>query len=234
MKMPDTARFLEFRDREQASLTAAKLMARDISDCLGGAERCAIVVSGGTTPGRCFDHLSRTPLPWSRVTVIPSDERWVPVEHADSNEKMIRNRLLSSQAGEGEVLPLFRGNASIGQAPGLIAQDLSALPLPFACVLLGMGADGHFASLFPDFDGLADALDPTGQQLCTQVRTAGSPHLRISLCLPALLNTRHTVLLIFGADKHRVLQRSLVPGSGYPIAALLQHHASPMTVVWSP
>ncbi len=97
-----------------------------------------------------------------------------------------------------------------------------------------MGEDGHFASLFPDFDGLQKALDPHDKSACTMVQTSGSPHLRISLTLSALLNCTHTVLLIFGEAKREVFEAASADGSAYPIGALLHEIHKPLTVIWAP
>jgi 6-phosphogluconolactonase len=227
-------KFREFSNRSAASHAAAELIADSISSCLEQQSECGLVVSGGSTPGSCFDELSVLPLDWSKVIVIPSDERWVPADHPDSNERLIRERLLRHQAAQGGFLPLFRDGVAADEAPALIDQSLSRLPSPLGCVMLGMGEDGHFASLFPDFDGLKPALDPDNKILSLLVKTAGSPHLRISLSLAALLNTRQTVLLIFGRSKRQVFEAAEQGGSGFPVESLLRHNTSPLTVIWAP
>jgi 6-phosphogluconolactonase len=173
--------FIEFRafeNRSAASAAAAQMLASLIRDALAGnpMAEASLVVSGGSTPGPCFDLLSEEVLDWSRVTVLPSDERWVPADDADSNERLIKCRLLQGSAEQGKVLSFFRAGLDASQAPQEIEKDLADLPSPFSAVLLGMGEDGHFASLFPDFDGLQEALDPQGKTACTMVQTIGSPH----------------------------------------------------------
>ena len=231
--------FIEFRsfeNRSVASAAAAQMLASLIRDALAGKPmaEASLVVSGGSTPGPCFDLLSEEALDWSRVTVLPSDERWVPADDADSNERLIKSRLLQGPADQGKVLSFFRAGLDASQAPRLIEKDLADLPSPFSAVLLGMGEDGHFASLFPDFDGLQKALDPQGKTACTMVQTIGSPHLRISLTLSALLNCAHTVLLIFGDAKRTVFETARSGGSAYPIEALLHETRKPLTVIWAP
>ena len=141
--------------------------------------------------------------------------------------------MLQGRAGQGRVLSFFRDGIDATQAPGLIEQDLEDLGRPFSAALLGMGEDGHFASLFPDFKDLKNALDPLGAAQCITVRTAGSPHLRISLTLSALLDSAHIVLLIFGVAKRTVFEAAKTGGSAYPIEALLTHARSPLTVIWA-
>ncbi|MGD9265450.1 MAG: 6-phosphogluconolactonase, partial [Lysobacterales bacterium] len=154
--MPGSVDFHAFENREAASRAAAGLLAGWLDDALGrGLETSAsLVVSGGSTPGPCFAQLSAKPLDWSRVTVVPSDERWVPAEDPASNEGLIRRQLLRDKAAPAQLLPFFRDGIDAAQAPGLIEEDLKAVPRPFSATLLGMGEDGHFASLFPDFAGL--------------------------------------------------------------------------------
>lgn len=227
--------FRSFGSRPAASLFAANLLADRLRDALGSGPhaQASLVVSGGSTPGPCFDLLSGQALDWSRVTVVPSDERWVPVTDPDSNERLIRTCLLKDRAATGKVLPFFRAGIDAAQAPLQIERDLAAIKQAFSASLLGMGEDGHFASLFPDFDGLQKALNPDNQASCTMVQTAGSPHLRISLTLSALLNSVHTVLLIFGETKRVVLETARTGGSAYPVEALLTQTRTPLTVIWA-
>jgi 6-phosphogluconolactonase len=225
---------LEFADRVSASGAAAELMAKSIRSCLDRQDRCSIVVSGGSTPGPCFDSLSQMPLEWPRVTVIPSDERWVPADHPDSNERLIRERLLVNKAASGQVLPLFRKDVEPPAAVSLIEQDLAELATPVSCALLGMGEDGHFASLFPDLDGLKQALEPNSGEPCLVVKTASSPHLRISLSLAFLLESEAIVLLIFGAAKRRVFDAAATGNTAYPIESLIWRGDGRLTVLWAP
>ena len=234
--MPGLIDFRAFKNRRTAAVAAADLLASLIRNALAAdpAAEASLVVSGGSTPGPCFDLLSDEELDWSRVTVVPSDERWVPGDDPDSNEHLIKGRLLKGLADGGKVLPFFRKGLDVSQAPRAIEKDLAGVTQPFSAALLGMGVDGHFASLFPDFDGLEMALDPRGRTQCLLVRTASSPHPRISLSLSALLNSAHTVLLIFGEAKRRVFETASAGGSVYPVEALLDHVGNPLTVIWAP
>jgi 6-phosphogluconolactonase len=228
--------FRPFESREAASAAAADLLATALTGQLDSGPQAvaSLVVSGGSTPGPCFDLLSAKPLDWSRVVVIPSDERWVASDHTDSNERLIRTRLLKDRAHEGKVLSFFRTGVEASQAPELIDQDLGKLGKPFSVSLLGMGEDGHFASLFPDFDELQKALEPHSGVQCITVQTKGSPHLRISLTLSALLDSAHLVLLIFGEAKRVVFEAASAGGSAYPIESLFRNVRSPLTIIWAP
>jgi 6-phosphogluconolactonase len=228
--------FRVFENRLVASNAAADLLAGLIKSNLASDPKAqsSLVVSGGSTPGACFDRLSAELIDWSRVTVVPSDERWVSGDDPDSNERLIRARLLQGRARQGKVLSFFREGVDASRVPALIEKDLQSLRRPFGATLLGMGEDGHFASLFPDFDGLQKALDPEGGAQCIVVKTAGSPHQRISLTLSALLDSVHIVLLIFGEAKRSIFEAANAGGTTYPIESLLHHARTPLTVIWAP
>lgn len=220
------ARWLACADREQAARSVADAIALALTRALEAQPSASLVVSGGSTPARTFELLSRADLDWRRVAVLPSDERCVAEDHPDSNARMIRERLLRGPAAAARLLPLYQP----GQAS---PPDIGHL-LPFSCVLLGMGADGHFASLFPDFDGLREALDPSTPPRALAVRTAASPHPRISLSLSALARTPSLLLLFFGEDKRAVYEAALAGDAAYPVAALLGCDDLPLTTVWAP
>jgi 6-phosphogluconolactonase len=225
----------EYQSRVGASAAAAALLAELLRIDLGSEPKASasLVVSGGSTPAVCFEFLSTTTLDWSKVTVLPSDERWVPPGHEDSNERLVRSTLLRGTAQAANFLPLYRPVADPAAALALIESDLASVKRPFSAVLLGMGEDGHFASLFPDFPGLGAALDPENPLNCVLVHSAASPHPRISLTLSAMLDSNHIVLLIFGEAKRRVLELSLADKGAFPAGAVLQQIRSPVTVIWA-
>jgi 6-phosphogluconolactonase len=225
-----------FKHRLDASVAAADLLAGLLAPRLaeGPMAEASLVVSGGTSPGPCFNHLSVKVLDWSRVTIVPSDERWVPGDDPESNERLIRHNLLKNEARRSSFLSFYRSGISPQQAPPLIERDLMMMEQPFTAVLLGMGEDGHFASLFPDYEGLPEALDPDGKSRCVMVRTAGSPHMRISLTLSAMLASERIVLLIFGEAKRAVFEAASNGEGNYPVEALVKNTRCPVTVFWAP
>jgi 6-phosphogluconolactonase len=231
--MSSSVSFRAFADRQAASHAAAELLAANLIEDLGRTGRGSLVVSGGTSPGSCFAKLSGMALDWPNVTVVPSDERWVRADDPASNERLIRRQLLQNEAAGARLIPLFRLGQKPGQALASIVEDLRSLGSPFSGVLLGMGLDGHFASLFPDFEGLREALDPASSERCVLVRTAASPLLRISLTLSTLLNTPRVALLFFGAEKRAVFEQARDSGD-YPISALLAQTTVPVTAFWAP
>ncbi|MGB5246258.1 MAG: 6-phosphogluconolactonase [Woeseia sp.] len=223
-----------FASRGEASAAAASRLHDALASALSQQDKASIVLSGGSTPADTFKRLSQMPLAWDRVTVTLSDERWVPADHEDSNTRMLRNTLLTHQAQHAATLNLFRDGVDVAAALPQLEADFCALPLPFASVLLGMGEDGHFASLFPDFAGLRDALNLQSDAAFVPVSTAASPHPRISMTLSALLKSHEVILLIFGAAKRRVYEDAKAGVNTLPIATLLAQTHVPLRVIWAP
>lgn len=226
------AHVFEFDTRDAASAAVAARIAELVSAKINRNDKATFVVSGGTTPAKCFDYLSEYSLAWDKVQVALSDERWVPCEHKDSNERLVRETLLKAEAGSASVLSIYQDDLSADERC-----DSLQLQLPesgFACSMVGMGVDGHFASLFPDADSLEAGLNTDSKRFYIPVRTTASPHPRISMTLGALLQSTEILLLIFGTDKLGVYEKAKAGDSTYPIAALLQQQTVPVNVYWAP
>lgn len=198
--------------------------------------QASLVVSGGRTPRALFNRLSLQNLAWCQVTITLADERWVePHAHA-SNERLVRVELLRNRAADA----CFIGLKSSADSAASSAMDswrmLAQIPRPFDLVLLGMGDDGHTASLFPASAAIATALDGSLQPACVAMQAPVAPHERLSLNLAALLETRRIVLHIQGANKWQVYQMARAAGEAVavPIRAVLRQALVPIDVYWSP
>ena len=150
-----------------------------------------------------FDALARETLDWSRVGVTLADERAVPADHPDSNERLVRERLLVNRAAAARFTPLYRDDGDLARVAGA----LDALARPFDVVLLGMGTDGHTASLFPDAPELEAALAEPGAVMAMAPPSASLP--RITLTRAALLDARLRALHVTGAAKREVLEAAM-------------------------
>lgn len=218
----------------QAALSAATirielaLHRRLLSD-----ERAAIVVSGGSTPGPIYSNLAHRQLDWHRVDVVLSDERWTPPDSADSNERMLRERLITSRGTYGTLLPFYDASSTPDDRAATLNGIIEELSLPFACTLLGMGEDGHFASLFPNAENLSAGLDMDGTELCLPIETSASPHPRLSLTLNALTRSDEILLLFFGDEKRAVYEQAKAGLCELPIYHLLSQQRAPVDVYWA-
>ena len=221
-----------FENRQEASVAAARRMAELLSRRLDNNDEASLVVSGGTSPGECFAALAETDLDWRRVQIALSDERWVAPEHDDSNEKLVRESLLVGAAAAATLLPVYAPDVTPEERCDELQESLPVLP--FACSLIGIGADGHFASLFPDADNLDRAMDVEAGRLYLPVVTAASPHVRISMTLAAISRSDEIVLLFFGDDKLAVYEKAKAMTTGYPLSRLLRQKRAPVRLLWAP
>jgi 6-phosphogluconolactonase len=230
--MPVTEWF--FDSRLLASTEAASRITLELKTDLDSKASSVLIVSGGSSPKECFNLLADTELDWDRVQLVMSDERYVPADHIESNEGMIRRELLVGHAASASIVSMFQQGISVTDYCKRLDHDLGKLSRPYAAAVLGMGEDGHFASLFPDFDRLEEGLNLKNKQVCLPVQTAASPYPRITMTLSALLESRAVLLLFFGDEKRKVYEQSKQIGSKYPLAALLQQNKTPVHTFWAP
>ena len=238
--MTELAPFALRRFETFSALTVA--LADNIAERLTAAVRergrSSFVASGGSTPGPLYDRLSLTPAPWDHVDVTVSDERWTLPGAEGSNDRMLHQRLLINDAAQATYVGLRTEHDTPEAAEAACDARLRAIARPFDVTLLGMGDDGHTASLFPKAPGLDRALDLTSDRLAAAVRpmmAAGSTE-RMSLTLRALHDSRIVILLMRGAAKLSIFQ-NLVPGSDWreaPVRALFAPAAPPVEVWWAP
>lgn len=226
--------FLAFNSRQEASTALADEIESTLAEMLSQKPVANLVVSGGTSPVAFFHSLRTRNLAWSLITVMPSDERVVPAGHPDRNDAMIKRELLVDAASNAHLQGLLPCQDAAEQA-GSRGSATSAFDAPdFDSVVLGMGDDGHTASLFPDSPTIETALLST--ESTTRVTVPRLKAERISLTPAALLNTRRIDLLFFGQDKREVFEAAMAPGpaSTYPVRVVLHQDRVPVRVFWAP
>lgn len=219
-----------FPDGDSVAEALAQSVADDLRAALTQRGQANLALSGGTTPRRFLQALSRQPLDWANVTVTLVDERWVPEDHDRSNARLVRDYLLTNEAATARFLPLYRPAAT----PDDALADVSArLPATLDVAILGMGGDGHTASFFPGGDRLAEAMDPATAARVLPMRAPGAGEPRITLTLPVLRDAGRLYLHIEGGEKRQVLQQALSghgPGAHYPMHHVLQALRAPLQV----
>lgn len=217
--------------RQQLARQLAEAVAAALRADLATQERALLVVSGGATPEPFFAALASRELPWARVQVTLADERWVPEEAADSNARLVREQLLQGPAAAATFVPLTSDDPTPEQGAAVVAERVEALAWPASAVILGMGGDGHTASLFPDSRELALAL--TTDATTVAVRAPSQLQPRITLSAGRLHLARRHFLHITGGDKRAVLARALAGDDvrELPIRAFL---ACPLATYWAP
>jgi 6-phosphogluconolactonase len=211
-------------NRALAQAAAAGVTAR-LAEALKTGPRATLVATGGRSPGPVYDLLKTAAIDWARVVVTLSDERCVAADAPEANARLLRERLLIQGAAKAHFVPLW-------PQPEEAALEVLS---PFDAVLLGMGEDGHVASLIPGDPELAVKLDLEGETwLAETPEGLGSPPVaRITLTLKALISSRAIFLLIAGGAKRGVVERALA-GEALPVRALLAQDRVPVRVLWSP
>jgi len=198
----------------------------------------SLVVTGGSTPGPLYDVLCEAQAPWERVFVTLSDERWVSTEDAASNEHLVRTRLLRGRAERARFVGLKTADAAPEAAVAAVEAAVAALPHPFDVVLLGMGGDGHVASLFPGAAETRAAMDLSAPTLVCAVNSPGADGAaaRMSLTFRALRDARWTVLMITGEDKLAVARRAADGDDAVelPVRGVLNGSEPPVEIWWAP
>jgi len=187
--------FTVLESAEEVAVAAAT----EIAEAIRRGAR-TLVLAGGTTPQRCYELLADMYVRWGRVTVLFGDERCVPPDHPDSNYRMVRETLLSKVAPAS----VHRMAGELG--PAAAARDYERIVgflVPLDVVLLGVGEDGHTASLFPGHPALkADGWT-------TYIRNAPKPPpQRVTLTLAALRGARRVIILATGAGKADAVARA--------------------------
>ena len=234
---------LHTEERSAADLPAA--LAQDIAARLQAAiearGKAVLVVSGGKSPIALFEALRVLPIAWPQVTISLADERCVPNNHADSNALLVRTHLLKDQAQTAQLVPMIADDTPLSTVSTLATHaTASLLALGNADVLvLGMGTDGHTASLFPDAPNLPLAMDLMQSPACVgielKIPPANASYARITQNLSMLLSARHIVLPISGSDKLSVLAHAKAAASlALPVSKLLHQDRTSVTLWLSP
>lgn len=210
-----------FKSRDACLRAFADFVGVFLSQTLRDSPRASFAVSGGRTPVEAFPLIADTRLDWARVDVTLTDERCVPPDHPDSNEGLARRHLLIAAAGAARMVGLYDGSQSPSLALAAADSRLATLRWPLDLAYLGVGEDGHIASLFPH-GGWRDCS--TTVRCVAATAPDGRP--RLSLSPTAIAATRQLVLLAPG--KRGIVERALTPGpvEEWPARLLASHPAA--------
>lgn len=235
---PAPWRFVEHPSRGAAAAALGAAAAADLAAALDRRARALFVAPGGRSPVPFLHDLAGRNLPWSRVDVLPGDERWVAADDARANEGLLRATLPLGGASGARLVSLLTAMNTV--AAGAAAADvrlretLGDAPVPDVAVL-GMGTDMHTASLIPGAAGLEAALDPHGPRLVHALTPADGGPARLTLALPVLARARALYIFVTGAAKRAALETAAAaPDAAAPVAALARAAGRPPVVHWAP
>lgn len=216
-------KFETYPDREMMMMDLANRLAGELGEAIRSGARASLAVPGGSTPGPIFDALCAADVDWSKVTVLPTDERWVPETSEHSNAKLIKERLLVDRAAAARFLPLYQTGEGSDAVASLSRSLAPHLPLTIA--LLGMGGDMHTASLFPGEAALRPEHRHDADESLHFVPVPGlAPKVsRMTLTVPALNAALSKHIVITGADKKQAFEEAVRLNDPYqaPVAAVV-------------
>jgi 6-phosphogluconolactonase len=206
---PSPPRLIVVESGNALARRCAETIASAIDLALAQRDRCQIALAGGTTPAAAYRYLGQQRLPWERVDLLLGDERWVSADDPASNARLVRDTLMASGPGQAACLhpvPTHLSDPEQGAEAyaGTLAKLCSGEPPVLDLVLLGLGDDGHTASLFP---GTA----ATREQDRTVTVGDGKGLARITLTAPVLSAARQVIFLVSGEGKRQALRRLLDP-----------------------
>ena len=232
LKLPQGVTPHEYRTPALLAEGLANDVAEQLRTAVSARGEATLVVSGGRSPVAFFQHLAKQGLDWSKVTITLADERWVPVEHADSNAGLLKQYLLKGPAAKAQFLSLYSAAANVEQAAEQADRLLAELP-PIDVLVLGMGDDGHTASLFPDSPNLSEALQVDGSRRCWPMLAPSVPRQRLTMSRALLASAKHKILSISGQSKLTTLNAALASDdvAAMPVRAFLQ---PTLEIYWCP
>lgn len=199
--------------------------------------RAGLAVSGGSTPVELFKSLSNIDISWQHVDITLVDERWVTPDDPDSNENLVRTHLLQNRAAAATFTGMWNSAKTASEGEARCTEQLQNTHHPIDVLILGLGGDGHTASLFPGAARLSQATNMHSGKICMAIAPLTAPHERMTLTLPAILEAKQIFLHITGQKKKDVLEQALGdgPAEDMPIRFILQRRAqkSNFSVYWA-
>ena len=179
-------------------MNIVKLISDRLNSSIENEGSASLVVSGGSSPIRIYEELSNIDISWSRVFLTLVDDRFVDPDHKDSNQKLLYNHFIKNKAKDIQFFPLTKNFLT-----------KINFKKPFDITLLGMGEDGHFASLFPDMINDNDAFDLNESPKILITPPQGNPYLpRITMNLSMIMKSINIVLLIKGQAKQDIFNKA--------------------------
>jgi len=223
-----------FESTDELNTQFALKISQIITQAIAEKGQASLVVSGGRTPLPLFQMLSQQSLDWSKVTIALADERWVTNDHADSNEKLVRENLLVGEASKAHFFGMKTADENAEDAVNKLTSSKQQPQVPFDVLILGMGEDAHTASLFPCCDQIDQGLDMKSEQTFIATTPKTAPHQRMSYTLPALVQSKNIFLHLTGDKKREVLLAALATKNEAekPIKAVVER--APVTLMWAP
>ncbi|WP_031554566.1 6-phosphogluconolactonase [Parvularcula oceani] len=215
-----------FDSRKEMTRAARDAVCARLRAGISDRGQASMALSGGSTPRPLYEDLSQQSIEWNRTSVTLADERLAPEDSGGRNEELVRKHFLRDKAAAAAFTPL------IG------TKDLHGCHMPFDVTILGMGKDGHTASLFPHSPGLKEALEAAPEDICEVTPDPlpeDAPWKRLTLSRSGILSSRLILLLVTGREKRDVLEEAMRQGQveEMPVRAVLHAPDAPLRVLYA-
>jgi 6-phosphogluconolactonase len=235
--MSEEIEWWDYEDGEEFAAAVAGDIGFVIESAIDARGAAVIALSGGKTPIPIYARLADAKIDWKRVTIVPTDERIVPLGDPLSNVTMIAKTFLPKGARVMPIVPTATADyKAAGRSADALMQDLH---WPLDLCLLGVGGDGHTASIFPgpDFDeALSGPRERRALGVMPDPLPAEAPVPRVTLSRAAIVSAKALMIAITGAEKKKVLEAAIKqgPSSAYPIGRVLADVELPVDIHWAP
>ena len=217
--------FKSFENKEQLLNKLSLSIVQMLQDAIRLNGKASLLVSGGSTPKPLFQKLSNIDIPWEKVVISLVDDRWVPSNHEDSNELLVKENLIQNFANKATFVGMYIDGKTAFQSDNDCSIKYEKEVFPFDVIVLGMGGDSHTASLFPNNEKLVEGYDLENKNLCISIKPTTAPHDRMSLTLQGILSAKNIILHIEGEEKLKVYEEALESNDIFacPISAVLNN-----------
>lgn len=222
--------FKDYKTSETLMQSLASTVEVELNNAIKNRGLATFVIPGGTTPKPFFNIIRDSDIEWEKITIFPTDERWVSMENSRSNARLIQRELLTGRASKANFVTLYKKNKTLDQGASLLAENISNY-LPIDVLVLGMGVDMHTASLFPGSPGLALAQSMNAAEVVPVTPLDNSLEPRVTLSARVLEKAVNTHVLIIGLEKKNAVKEA---EKREPASAPISQFLPNATVHWSP
>ena len=231
--LPENVGFYSTNNSESLAVDLSQNIKEILIETIKKRGRASMAVSGGSTPIPLFEALSHLEIDWSKVDLTLVDDRWVESDHKDSNELLVKSHLIKNKAGNVNFVPLKNNALTAKEGQASSEEALKSFTLPFDILVLGMGADGHTASLFPCSEEIRSAMDLDNNDCLVATTPTSAPYDRLGMSAKAIMDAKRVFLHLNGSSKLHTLEKAMELKDVYkmPIYAFLDDG---LDIYWSP
>jgi len=217
----------KFKNTEAMTGYLAGDIVEKLKNAIATKGQAVLLVSGGRSPIALFEQLSQTDIEWDKVIISLVDDRWVGPTHESSNENLVNQHLLVNKAAAARFIGLVADGESVFDNIELSIAKISDIK-EIDVMILGMGEDGHTASIFPCCGQLTDAMSKDNQQRLIATQPTTAPFERVSFTLNEILAAKQVYLPLNGENKVRVFEQAqqLEDLAKMPISAVIKQHTA--------